>query len=154
MEATCSSETSVYFRRTTRRYIPEGRNLHNRRCENIISCITSQEILRRTEAWRWNYLLPVSILYRNRLIRRFLWVLCHHSMSRPHFSDGVDSVQIYWIISRGGTRRVVLQLESLAGDANSPPQKKKQPDHCTLHTNFQLRRIRYLNQILPFSRLS
>jgi hypothetical protein len=28
MEATCSSETSVDFQRTTRRYIPEDRTLH------------------------------------------------------------------------------------------------------------------------------
>jgi hypothetical protein len=28
MEATCSSETSVEFQRTTRRYIPEDRDLH------------------------------------------------------------------------------------------------------------------------------
>jgi hypothetical protein len=29
MEATCSSETSVVFQRTTRHYIPEDRTLHN-----------------------------------------------------------------------------------------------------------------------------
>jgi hypothetical protein len=29
MEVTCSSETSVDFQRTTRRYIPEERTLHN-----------------------------------------------------------------------------------------------------------------------------
>jgi hypothetical protein len=34
MEATCSSETSVDFQPTTRRYIPEDRTLHNHRCEN------------------------------------------------------------------------------------------------------------------------
>jgi hypothetical protein len=33
----CSSETAVDFQRTTRRYIPEGRILHNYRCENIRS---------------------------------------------------------------------------------------------------------------------
>jgi hypothetical protein len=37
MEATCSSETSVDFQRTTRRYIPEERILHNSRCENLKS---------------------------------------------------------------------------------------------------------------------
>jgi hypothetical protein len=37
MEVTCSSETSVDFRRTTRRYIPEDRALHNHRCENFKS---------------------------------------------------------------------------------------------------------------------
>jgi hypothetical protein len=35
MEATCSSETSVDFQRTTRRYIPEDKTLHNHRCENL-----------------------------------------------------------------------------------------------------------------------
>jgi hypothetical protein len=37
IEATCSSETSVNFQRTTRRYIPEGRTLYNHRCENLNS---------------------------------------------------------------------------------------------------------------------
>jgi hypothetical protein len=36
-EATCSSETSVNFQRTTRRYILEDRTLHNHRCENLKS---------------------------------------------------------------------------------------------------------------------
>jgi hypothetical protein len=33
MEAICSSETSVKFKLTIRRYIPEDRILHNRRCK-------------------------------------------------------------------------------------------------------------------------
>jgi hypothetical protein len=37
MEATCSSETSVNFQRTTRRYISEDSTLHNHRCENLKS---------------------------------------------------------------------------------------------------------------------
>jgi hypothetical protein len=37
MEATCSSETSVDFQRTTRRYIPEDRTLHNHLYENLKS---------------------------------------------------------------------------------------------------------------------
>jgi hypothetical protein len=37
MEATCSSETSVDFQRTTRRYIAKNRSSHNYRCENIKS---------------------------------------------------------------------------------------------------------------------
>jgi hypothetical protein len=37
MEATCSSETSVDFHRTTRSYIPEVRTFHNHRCENLKS---------------------------------------------------------------------------------------------------------------------
>jgi hypothetical protein len=39
MEAICSSETSVHFQRTTRRYIPEDGTLHNHRCENLKSYI-------------------------------------------------------------------------------------------------------------------
>jgi hypothetical protein len=35
MEAIFSSETSVDFQRTTRRYIPEDGTLHNHRCENL-----------------------------------------------------------------------------------------------------------------------
>jgi hypothetical protein len=37
MEAIFSSETSVDFERTTRRYIPEVSTLHNHRCENLKS---------------------------------------------------------------------------------------------------------------------
>jgi hypothetical protein len=36
-EATCSSETSVDFHRTTQRYIPEHVTLHNHRCEYLKS---------------------------------------------------------------------------------------------------------------------
>jgi hypothetical protein len=35
MEAIYSSEMSVEFQRTTRRYIPEARTLHNHHCENL-----------------------------------------------------------------------------------------------------------------------
>jgi hypothetical protein len=37
MEAICSSETSVGFQRTTRRYIPEDNTLSNHRCESLKS---------------------------------------------------------------------------------------------------------------------
>jgi hypothetical protein len=39
MEAMCSSETSVGFQQTTRRYIPEDNILHNHRCENLKSYV-------------------------------------------------------------------------------------------------------------------
>jgi hypothetical protein len=39
MEASCSSETSVDFQLTKRRYIPENRTLHNHRCDNLKSYI-------------------------------------------------------------------------------------------------------------------
>jgi hypothetical protein len=35
MEEKFSSETSVKFQRTTRRYIPEESSLHSHRCENL-----------------------------------------------------------------------------------------------------------------------
>jgi hypothetical protein len=35
MEAVRTSETSVYFNKTARRYIPEGSNLHIRPRENL-----------------------------------------------------------------------------------------------------------------------
>jgi hypothetical protein len=38
-----SSETSVDFQRTTRRYIPEGNTLHNNCCEDLESCDTITE---------------------------------------------------------------------------------------------------------------
>jgi hypothetical protein len=41
MEATWSSEASVGFQRTSRHYIPEDRTLHNHRCENLKSYISS-----------------------------------------------------------------------------------------------------------------
>jgi hypothetical protein len=37
MEARCSSETSVDFQRTTRRYISEDRTFNNYHCENLKS---------------------------------------------------------------------------------------------------------------------
>jgi hypothetical protein len=53
-ETICSSETSVDFQRTTRRYIPEDSTLHNHRCENLTSYnikvarITGCQILKLT----------------------------------------------------------------------------------------------------------
>jgi hypothetical protein len=35
MESACSSETSVEFCRTTRRYNPKDSSLHNKRCEKL-----------------------------------------------------------------------------------------------------------------------
>jgi hypothetical protein len=37
MEAVCTTERSVYFNQTTRRYIPEDYHLHTRRRENLKS---------------------------------------------------------------------------------------------------------------------
>jgi hypothetical protein len=46
MEATCSSETSVDFQQTTRRYSPEDRTHHNHRCENLTTYIESYQFYR------------------------------------------------------------------------------------------------------------
>jgi hypothetical protein len=35
MEGTYSSETSAGFQRTTQRWFPEGKTLHDHRCENL-----------------------------------------------------------------------------------------------------------------------
>jgi hypothetical protein len=46
MEATCSSETSVDFQRTTERYSPQDTTFHNHRCKNLkftsdtVTCIS------------------------------------------------------------------------------------------------------------------
>jgi hypothetical protein len=44
MEAMCSSETSGGFQRTARCYITQARTLHNLRCENLKSYISSVEL--------------------------------------------------------------------------------------------------------------
>jgi hypothetical protein len=49
MEAIFSSETSVDFHRTTRRYIPEDRTLYNHGCENLKSYITLAYIAVRNQ---------------------------------------------------------------------------------------------------------
>jgi hypothetical protein len=42
MKATRTSETSADFERTTRRYIPEERTLHDHRSENLMFYETTQ----------------------------------------------------------------------------------------------------------------
>jgi hypothetical protein len=37
MEAACSSEMSIDFQPTARRYIPENRTLHNHHCNSLMS---------------------------------------------------------------------------------------------------------------------
>jgi hypothetical protein len=44
MEVLRSSETSVEFQRSTRRYIPEDRALHNHHCESLKSYILHSEL--------------------------------------------------------------------------------------------------------------
>jgi hypothetical protein len=47
VETACSSETSVDFQRTTWRYIPEDRTIHNNWCENLKNVIK----MCRIEIW-------------------------------------------------------------------------------------------------------
>jgi hypothetical protein len=47
-EAACSSETSIYILRTTRRYIPEDKILHNHSHQNIKSYIRNYSIVYST----------------------------------------------------------------------------------------------------------
>jgi hypothetical protein len=44
LEAIRSSETSVDFNRITRPYIADDRTLHNQRCENLKSCVSTKEL--------------------------------------------------------------------------------------------------------------
>jgi hypothetical protein len=48
-EAIRSSETSVNFQRTTRRYIPEDSTVHNHRCENLKSYIETFSFTKITQ---------------------------------------------------------------------------------------------------------
>jgi hypothetical protein len=76
MKAICSSETSVCFQRTTRRYNPEDSTVPNHRSENVKSCIrqlcshtlTCQETIGVWEASlcgsRWNVLKRYCYCYK------------------------------------------------------------------------------------------
>jgi hypothetical protein len=59
-----SSETSVDFQRTTRRYIPEDSTLHNHRCENLKSYIVICSVY-RTSVILNSYLVRIfkNLLY-------------------------------------------------------------------------------------------
>jgi hypothetical protein len=46
-----NSETSAYFNKTTQRYIPEGSELHTRRCENLKSFVVLVIYLQRIPAY-------------------------------------------------------------------------------------------------------
>jgi hypothetical protein len=62
MKATCSSKTSSDFKRTTRRYSPEDRTLHNHRCENLrsyISWLVSTGDVSSSARLHWTWNLPV-----------------------------------------------------------------------------------------------
>jgi hypothetical protein len=69
MEAISSSETSVDFQRTTRRYIPEDRILHNHRCENFKSYILKD--------------VSTSVLWIGSIVVLPAWALIVGSGHRP-----------------------------------------------------------------------
>jgi hypothetical protein len=91
IEATCSSEASVDFQRTTRRYIPEYKSLHYHRCENLKSYKLCLVLI-----WffylSFLYLLPMSISF-----------LCPHACSCP-----LGYPMFYLLISLQGTSRGFL----------------------------------------------
>jgi hypothetical protein len=60
-----SSETSVDFQRTTRRYIPEDRTPHNHRSENLKSHFNQNNILNRWRSQRKEYCNPVLAIRLN-----------------------------------------------------------------------------------------
>jgi hypothetical protein len=70
MEAACSSETPVDFQRTTWRYIPEDRTLHNHRCENLKSLI-SQKLIKRMMRFPAKFSMDVTLVVYlcNKLVR-------------------------------------------------------------------------------------
>jgi hypothetical protein len=59
IEATYSSETSVDFRRTTRRYIAEDESLHNHNCDNLKSCMPHRSHTCILNSYLWRLLCCV-----------------------------------------------------------------------------------------------
>jgi hypothetical protein len=85
MKETCSSETSVDFKRTTRRCIPEDTTLHNRRWENLRSYKMKYGIVGTWHAWE-----GITISYR-----AFVGIL-NEAAWRIIFLD--ESVILKWIL--------------------------------------------------------
>jgi hypothetical protein len=93
MEAIFSSETSVDFYRTTRRYVAKGRDPHNHRYKNLKSCIS------------WRRLFSVFFLSPFRqILRQFLdsgkdsflrhpsqFIIHYHPIIRQHTFVDSDS---------------------------------------------------------------
>jgi hypothetical protein len=74
MQATCSSATSVDFPRSTRRYIPEDRTLHNQRYEDL-KCYKGFSILIRS-----------GTVFSRNVTKQLLYFLgvCHKDGSKPN----------------------------------------------------------------------
>jgi hypothetical protein len=80
MEAICSSETSVHFQQTTRRYIPEDSTLHNHCCENL-------------KSYKWDFCWQVESCYSGASQR----ILIHHPHS-PSVSPILHlTLQLLWL---------------------------------------------------------
>jgi hypothetical protein len=67
----CSSKTSVDTQRTTQRYFPEDRTLHNHRCENLKSYIW-MEIMKKYIIKLQSYWLPYRLKRLKENSRKFL----------------------------------------------------------------------------------
>jgi hypothetical protein len=73
MEAISSTETSIYFQRTTQRYIPEDNTLHNYHCENLKSYTIRECFLTK----HFIFLVVLVLLWRYTIVENFLFVLHH-----------------------------------------------------------------------------
>jgi hypothetical protein len=78
MGAICSSEMSVDFQRTTRRYIPKDSALHNHRCENLKSYPQSSSLRTR----------DLSLLLVNGRFPRGSTPNCWHSSNPTYTYSG------------------------------------------------------------------
>jgi hypothetical protein len=96
MEAICSSDMSVDFRRTIRRYIPEDITLHSHRCDNLKSNIVGLAEW-KTPLWksrcRWKILLKLYVHVRLYGLRVWNWSIWLGIGSCEHGNKPWDSIQ-------------------------------------------------------------
>jgi hypothetical protein len=105
LDATCSSETSVYSQLTAGRYIPEARTLRNHRCENIKSYINLELI----------FVLPAETLEQPEVVKLCSSVKVHRRLGGhilPHMALLGDKEELggvfsgYFIISSVNSLRI------------------------------------------------
>jgi hypothetical protein len=87
MDAICSSETSVDFQWSTRRYIPEDNNLHNYRHENFKSYMTQMLF---NNGWKRIFYLMHACCIRNQKLAVKIRKQ-NNSASRPENADNSHS---------------------------------------------------------------
>jgi hypothetical protein len=76
-EATCSSETSVDFQRTSRRYIPENRTLHNHavRTSNSFSPVVSYSSFKIILHYIAFKAVGIAYIYIGNVLFEEIWAL-------------------------------------------------------------------------------